>query len=77
MHVFKKNGKEYILNHLIATANETWNKKFVEEMQPALLRIVEAIWETEKFNLESEEEPANQTTIFNIVYKEESIIERL
>ena len=59
------------MNLLIKIATEKWGKSIVDEILPALKRTAEAVYEVEKYQLKSEEEPVFPGTIFNYVKEED------
>jgi hypothetical protein len=51
-----RKSKEEHIKDFISRARERWGEKEAKQLEPALRRVAEAVWEVEGFSLEPEDE---------------------
>jgi hypothetical protein len=61
----EKHEKQDLLNHFLEMASKTWNDEELTQIQPTIIRIVEAIRIIDQVQLKPEEEPAVSVTHFH------------
>ncbi|UCH37760.1 MAG: hypothetical protein JSV76_00840 [Candidatus Bathyarchaeota archaeon] len=61
----EKHEKQDLLNRFLEMASKTWNDEELTQIQPTIIRIVEAIRIIDQVQLKPEEEPAVSMTHFH------------